>query len=481
VTPSGLYRAPLTDGQFHVVAQSRADPTKSATAVITVAKVSVALIPPSAGLNASESLQLMAQVKNAPDQTVDWSVVEDGAAGSVSPGGLYTAPKSAGTFHVIARSRLDPSKFATATLTTRLFVPQAVAYQIGIDHAGHLDFAAPSSFPAAPLWSVTLPGRVSYPLIAGGKVFVNVPGAGPNVVGSTLYALDAATGANAWGPVATPGSFGFANSAYDDAKIYVLNGDASLQQFDAETGAPGFKVGLGFSFDAPPVASKGIVYVSGGSRLFAVLEATGEVLWESFVEAGDVSSPALSDDGVFVAYPGDYYSFSRTTGVQRWLTGQGSEGGGGSTTVYRDGRVYIRDATNLRAGIIVDAATGAQVGTLPSQGVIPAVGDTAAFFLDRGTLEAFDLATETIPWTFTGDGHLSAAPLLVNGTVIAGSGTGAVYALDAATGAVLWTAAAPAPIDAPNEHDLAPRTGMAAGEGLLVVPAGNTLTAWKLQ
>jgi outer membrane protein assembly factor BamB len=367
-------------------------------------------------------------------------------------------------------------------LTTRQFVPQAVAYQIGIDHAGQIAFSAPLVFPSEPLWSVTLPSTMSYPLIAGGKVFVNVNGQDTgNHGGTTLYALDAATGAVAWGPIAMPASFDFANSAYDDGKLFVLNFDGALLQFDAQTGTPGFNTQVGFALSAPPVASKGIVYVGGDSRLFAVLEGTGEVLWESFVEAGDVSSPALSDDGVFVAYPGDYYGFERSTGGLRWLTGQGSEGGGGWTTVYHAGRVYIRDRDNLTTGVIVDAATGDQVGTFPSA-FIPAVGDTTAFLLAQGSLEALDLANGKISWSFAGDGQLSAAPLLINGAVIAGSGTGAVYALDAATGNILWTGSAPAAIAAPQEFDsIFPMNGMAAGEGLVVIPAGDTLTAWKLQ
>jgi outer membrane protein assembly factor BamB len=124
---------------------------------------------------------------------------------------------------------------------------------------------------------------MSYPLIADGKVFVNVIGQNTgNGVGTSLYALDAATGAVAWGPISNPSSIDFANSAYDDGKIYVVNADAILQQFDAETGAPGFKVGLGFFFDAPPVASRGIVYVGGGSRV-TIFPMTGMAAGEGLL------------------------------------------------------------------------------------------------------------------------------------------------------------------------------------------------------
>jgi outer membrane protein assembly factor BamB len=153
----------------------------------------------------------------------------------------------------------------------------------------------------------------------------------------------------------------------------------------------------------------------------------------------------------------------------------------GWTPVVRDGRVYLRDTDNFQTGIIVDAVTARQVGTFPSQ-VIPAVSGTTAFLLDRGNLEAFDLASGTVSWSFAGDGKLTAAPILINDAVIAGSGNGAVYALDAATGAVLWTTTVPAAISAPDDLlGSVPTPGMAAGEGILVIPAGNTLTAWKLQ
>jgi hypothetical protein len=48
---------------------------------------------------------------------VNWSVQEGTAGGSISGNGLYTAPKTAGTYHVVAVSQTDSSKSATATVT----------------------------------------------------------------------------------------------------------------------------------------------------------------------------------------------------------------------------------------------------------------------------------------------------------------------------------------------------------------------------
>ena len=67
---------------------------------------------------------------------------------------------------------------------------------------------------------------------------------------------------------------------------------------------------------------------------------------------------------------------------------------------------------------------------------------------------------------------------VLRAAVVIGSGSGLLYAIDGATGTPTWSASAGAAITeyAPNGQ-----TGMAAGQGYLIVPAGNVLTAWKLR
>src|SRR4051812_5765626 len=50
-----------------------------------------------------------AAVTNAADTAVSWSVVEGAPGGTVTSAGLYTAPASAGVFHVAATSVFDPT------------------------------------------------------------------------------------------------------------------------------------------------------------------------------------------------------------------------------------------------------------------------------------------------------------------------------------------------------------------------------------
>ena len=65
--------------------------------------------------------------------------------------------------------------------------------------------------------------------------------------------------------------------------------------------------------------------------------------------------------------------------------------------------------------------------------------------------------------------------------VIVGSSVGTIYAYDAQTGASLGSAYTGATINYLDEINLsAPAVAMGAGEGYLVVPAGSTLTGWRL-
>ena len=116
VSATGLYTAPVTAGTFHVRATSVADPTKSASATVSITAVSVAISPTSASLITGNTRQFTATVTGTSNTAVTWSVLESGG-GTVSATGLYTAPATAGTYRVRATSVADPTKSASATVT----------------------------------------------------------------------------------------------------------------------------------------------------------------------------------------------------------------------------------------------------------------------------------------------------------------------------------------------------------------------------
>ncbi len=120
VTAAGAYTAPATAGTYHVIATSQADATKKDTATVTVTApppVVVTINPKSASLTTGGTNTFTCAVSGSADTTCTWSVTEGAAGGTVSSGGAYTAPASAGTYHVVAKSHADATKSDTATIT----------------------------------------------------------------------------------------------------------------------------------------------------------------------------------------------------------------------------------------------------------------------------------------------------------------------------------------------------------------------------
>ena len=129
IDSSGKYTAPGTAGTFHVVATSVSDPSKSATAAVTVTaapNITVSIAPGSASTQASGTLSFTASVTGlgaGQSSAVSWSVQEGSAGGTINGAGTYIAPSTAGTFHVIATSVADNSEFASATVTVTAAPP----------------------------------------------------------------------------------------------------------------------------------------------------------------------------------------------------------------------------------------------------------------------------------------------------------------------------------------------------------------------
>lgn len=379
----------------------------------------------------------------------------------------------------------------TATARVSVFQPnpspppplsESVTYQIDYAHSGRATVGGKGpSFPPSAHWSTTLNATVSYPVIASGEVIVltgmNATGAG-TASGAWLYALDESDGKVTWGPVAISNKYPWAGQAYDHGKVLVVNYQGLLRSFDAATGAADWSRQLpGGAFSAPPTAVNGVVYVGGVGVLSAVSESSGALLWTAPVNGGEESSPAVSPDGVFVSYPCQAYKFDPLDGTALWHYDGGCYGGGGKTSMFADGFLYVRDPPEDQ---IFDAATGKAVGTF-SATVIPAVSGDSAYYLLNGTLSAVDRMTQSTRWTFASDGKLDTAPLVIDSAVVIGAASGTVYALDAATGSVLWSGQAAGAISRPDEQNVsAPLVGLGAGGGYLVVPSGNVVNAWKI-
>jgi hypothetical protein len=87
--------------------------------------ISVSVQPRSPTLQLGQAVALQASVTGTANTAVTWSVVEQGSAGTVTSGGLYTAPGVAGTFHIRAVSAADPTVFGESTATVQPQPPTA--------------------------------------------------------------------------------------------------------------------------------------------------------------------------------------------------------------------------------------------------------------------------------------------------------------------------------------------------------------------
>jgi hypothetical protein len=143
VTQAGVYTAPASPSTatFHVVATSKANSAKKAEAAITLQSITVAVTPKTIGLSTGEATTFDATVTGAENTGVNWTVVE-ATGGAIDTTGHYTAPTTTGTYHVKATSKVDATKFDTATITVTVppigITPKAPSVDVG----GTIQFSA---------------------------------------------------------------------------------------------------------------------------------------------------------------------------------------------------------------------------------------------------------------------------------------------------------------------------------------------------
>jgi hypothetical protein len=162
VTTAGMYTAPGVAGTFHVRARSVADTTAFADSTVTVQPptcssftysawsactngqqsrtvlssspagctggspvltqacslpVTVSITPSPTAVDACKTVAFTATVANATNTAVTWAVQEGAAGGTIATNGVYTAPSTAGTYHVVATSVASNTATALATVT----------------------------------------------------------------------------------------------------------------------------------------------------------------------------------------------------------------------------------------------------------------------------------------------------------------------------------------------------------------------------
>lgn len=363
----------------------------------------------------------------------------------------------------------------------------STAFQADHTHAGYLTLGTAPALPLTNRWTASFPGKVSYPVVADGRVFVVVDRSVPPnaVLGPSIYALDVNTGATLWGPLDHSSNYRWAAHTYANGRLFVITASGLLRAIDAATGAVIWSVQMpgNMGYSAPPVAVNGLVYLSSGAggQMFAVRQGDGTTLWTAPVANGMDSSPTLGSNGLFVSYACDTYRLDPLSGDKLWhYRGTCSSGGGGTTSVLAGDKLFASVSTGSgNAFTTFNVSDGAIVSGF-APGARPAVAGGTAYFVSSGVLRAVNIATNATLWTYTADPTLNTAPLVIDNMVAVGSTSGAVYLIDTATGNPLWSGLAAAGVSATQEGAANMPSGLGAGSGFLLVPAGTTLTGWKM-
>ena len=360
----------------------------------------------------------------------------------------------------------------------------AADYQIDPAHDGAMTFTSAVNLPpSGSPWNVNLgSGTPSNIVIADGMVFLTTGTSG----GSKLFAVSQTTGATAWGPSAIAGiSSGSAGVAYDGGRVFVAqaqSGAGTLYSYDASSGALDWSTGIGSSPGAPTAADGSVYVVSAGSATLSALdEAKGTITWQQSLSAGSATA-AVTADGVYVTATATgcfAIDFRPATGEVIW----NNSGDIGSCPQGADGTPAVANqvvySPTLSGTSTFDSEAGTSGATL--SGLLPAAFTSSmGYFTDSPNLDAINLSTNSVQWTFNGDNQLDTPPVVVtdqagNQYVIIGSSIGHLYAVDASTGATVWTQTLNGKVEQ-----------LAVGDGLLVVvtEVGNesagTLTAYTI-
>ena len=487
----------------------------AAATTLPAVLVSLAVTSPNPELGPGGSMQLKAMATYSDSTTADltssvqWSSSVPNILAVSSTGVVTGAASGSGMVTATLGSVSGSENLTVFTPGTSPTPPlnQTVTYQGDPSHSGFATFGTTLTL-GSPAWSLTLPGfslgaGVSYPIIAGGHVFVTAGDMSTSTI-HELLAFNEADGSQAWPPISLGSGLPRSALAYDSGTLFVITYSGSLMAVNAATGSVLWSVQLlpdtvnnnaSNRFTNPPVAVNGVVYVLGnlatqaGSYLFAIDEASGNTLWSASLSsvanyAPVGVSPAVVAGSVIVGLQCDVAAFGQYSGVAQWASTSGQSCVGyGATPVLGNGQLYVNGSYGSnQLNQIYSLSTGAALGTY-SATQIPAFSASTGFFLDASSgtsvLRAVSLSSGATLWSATGNGALSFAPFVIDNMVIAVSGVGYVYAYDATTGALLASTTTGwfTPL---NTGSAVPQPGVGAGEGYLVIPGPNTLTAWRL-
>ncbi|HZS18972.1 MAG TPA: PQQ-binding-like beta-propeller repeat protein [Candidatus Udaeobacter sp.] len=243
----------------------------------------------------------------------------------------------------------------------------------------------------------------------------------------------------------------FASADIVDGKLYTADtgsANGKLHAVDAATGQelwtfPSDALPGDFAFASPAVMN-GVVYYAVNRFdpvVFAVDATTGQEIWRHIGPLAQIiSSPTVENGRVYVVFTdGTIKALDASNGQAIWSIIH--PGGANSSPAVADRRLYI--PIHNQGLLALDADSGSELWLAPMPGPqwsSPAVENGKVFVGSRDDhkLYAFDAVTGDTLWTATTSDWVQTSPAVNNGVVYIANNSGNVYAYNAGTGGLVW-------------------------------------------
>jgi eukaryotic-like serine/threonine-protein kinase len=233
--------------------------------------------------------------------------------------------------------------------------------------------------------------------------------------------------------------------------VYVGSADKRLYAIDAETGVERWHFETKDKVFSTPAVADGRVFIgSFDHNVYALDAKTGRMIWKLDTLEPIVSSPVVFDKTVYIgSRSSDLFALDAATGAKRWDFFYWSSWVESSAQI-RQGTLYI-GSSDYQQAFALDAKTGKEKWRRDLGGSVwttPAISDSRVYvgttgmpgyFVDpHGGFFALDRATGKIVWRFAmpagenGAAYgVASSPALSDGLVLFGGLDGKFYALRA--------------------------------------------------